>query len=67
LALEDASLKGHLYVTSYFRFWPQVGPEHVRFCAAAREKADIGGKLKTRAYWGLNLFDRPFLFAAEIE
>ena len=39
----------------------------VRFCAAVGEKADIGGKFKTRAYWGLPLFDMPFLLAAEIE
>jgi len=33
---------------------------HVRSCAAAREKADIGGKLKTRAYWGLPLLTGSF-------
>jgi len=30
-------------------------------------KQTVGGKFETRAYWGLNLFDRLFSFAAEIE
>jgi hypothetical protein len=40
---------------------------HVRFCAAARKKADIGGEFETRAYWGLTIFERPFTFSVEIE